>query len=291
MPRPTPKTSKRRPQPASQPEPVDPIWLVKAIAATVGAALICGYLALCFLFYQGQWQIVLHPSRTAAAPQSIGGAPYQLIHFGPDESAIPQLTGWWIPAPAQGRYAADTVLFLPSGDGSLADSIPTLSALHNLGINVFAFDYRGYGQSANTHPNQQKMTQDADRACQYLTGSRAVPAQKIIPYGTGVGASLAAHLATAHPEIPALILDSPHTDLLDAARRDPRSSLVPINLLFHENFPLAEPLKSLHTPRLLISNGPSRTKSSDPLYSRLVTRFLDQNLPRPQPVSSPAPAS
>lgn len=287
MPRPTTKSSKRRLQPSpSQPDTVDPIWLVKAIAITAAAALVCGYLALCLLFYQGQWQIVLHPSRTNAAPQSIGGAPYQLIHFGPDESAIPQLTGWWIPALSQARYAHATILFLPAGDGSLADSLPTLSALHTLGINIFAFDYRGYGQSANTHPNQQKMMHDADSAWQYLTSSRAVPASQIAPYGTGIGASLAVHLAGAHAAIPAIILDHPHADLLATARRDPRSSLIPIRLLFHENFPLAEPLKSLATPKLLLSSSPS-----DPHYAQSITGFLDQHLAHAQLVHLPAPTS
>ncbi len=312
MPRPTPKPSKRRPQPASTPEAVDPIWLVKAVAATVIVAILCGYLALCFLFYQGQWQLVLHPSRTSAAPQSIGGAPYQLIHFGPDESAIPQLTGWWIPATSGGRYANTTILFLPPGDGSLAASIPTLSTLHSLGLNIFAFDYRGYGQSAYTHPNQQKMTHDADSAWQYLTRSRAIPARQIVPYGMGVGTSLAAHLAATYPVIPAIILDSPHTDLLATARRDPRSALLPVSLLFHENFPLAEPLQTLRTPKLLLSDPSSPDKSpaffrtasgpkitvgltapTEALYRESITRFLDQYLPPasvPQLVSPPAPA-
>ncbi|MEO8735337.1 MAG: alpha/beta hydrolase [Edaphobacter sp.] len=308
---PTPKPSKRRPQPSPPPETIDPMWLVKAIAAAVVLAIVCGYLALCLLFYQGQWQLVLHPVRTTAAPQTIAGAPYQLIHFGPDESAIPQLAGWWIPAAARGRYPDATVLFLPAGDGSLADSISTLAALHSLGINVFAFDYRGYGQSANTRPNQQKMMRDSDSAWQYLTDSRAVPAKEIVPYGTGTGAALAAHLAIAHPAIPALILDSPHTDLLAAASRDPRSSLIPISLLFHENFSLAKPLKSLRTPKLLLSNPKSPDQSAaafrtasepkiaaeiamptDPLYAESITKFLDRYLspaPDSRLVPSPAP--
>jgi hypothetical protein len=300
MTRPAPKPSKHRPQSPSTPETIDPIWLIKAIAATVLVAIICGYLALCFLFYQGQWQLVLHPVRTSSAPQSIDGTPYQLIRFGPDESAIPQLTGWWIPATPGARYANTTILFLPPGDASLATSISTLATLHSLGLNIFAFDYRGYGQSANTHPTQQKMTHDVDDAWQYLTSSRAIPAKEIIPYGTGTGASLAAHLAATHTEIPALILDSPRTDLLATARHDPRSNLLPASLLFHENFPLAEPLKTLRTPKLLLSSPSSPDKSpqayrtaSDPkitveltdstktLYSQSIRRFLDQYLPAP----------
>jgi hypothetical protein len=282
---------------------------VKAIVITIAVALFCGYLTFCLLFYQGQWQLVLHPTRTSAAPTSIAGVPYQLIHFGPDESATPQLTGWWIPSPPGARYANTTILFLPSGDNSLADSTPTLATLHNIGLNVFAFDYRGFGQSAPTRPSQQNMTHDANSAWQYLTNSRAIPERQIIPYGTGVGASLATQLAVDHTKIPALILDAPHTDLLEAARHDPRSRIIPLSLLFHENFPLATPLSTLKTPKLLLARSTSLDQSfrtaadpkltvelptaSAPLYSQSITRFLDQYLPQtpaPQLVPSAAPA-
>jgi pimeloyl-ACP methyl ester carboxylesterase len=311
MSRPTPKPNIRKQQPAQRKPPaqfeaVDPAWLLKAIAITILAALFCGYLTICLLFYQGQWQLVLHPTRTTTNPQSIAGASYELIHFGPDESAIPQLTGWWIPSAPNGRYANTTLLFLPGSDGSLADDIPTLAALHNLGINVFAFEYRGYGQSASTRPNQQNMTHDADSAWQYLNVSRHIPAQRIVLYGTGVGASLATHLAASYPAGPALILDAPHADLLDEVLRDHRSKLVPVHLLFHERFPLAEPLSQLRTPKLLLSRAASPNKafltaadpkltvelaaSSDPLYQQSLTRFLDEYL-APQLVPSPTPSA
>jgi pimeloyl-ACP methyl ester carboxylesterase len=309
MPRPTPKPNIRKQQPA-QFEPVDPAWLLKAIAFTMLAALFCGYLTICLLFYQGQWQLVLHPTRTTTSPQSIAGVPYEIIHFGPDESAIPQLTGWWIPSTSDGRYANATLLFLPDADGSLADDIPILAALHNLGINVFAFDYRGYGQSAPTRPNQQNMIHDADSAWHYLNVSRHIPAQQIVLYGTGVGASLATHLAATRPTDPALILDAPHGDLLDVVLRDNRSKLVPARLLFHERFPLAEPLSTLRTPKLLLSRAaspgnafltaanPKRTvelaTSSEALYQQSLTRFLDEYLapaPIPQLVPSPTPSA
>jgi uncharacterized protein len=300
MSRPTPKPNIRKHPPAqrkqqpAQFEAVDPAWLLKAIAITILVALFCGYLTICLLFYQGQWQLVLHPTRTTTSPQSIAGVPYELIQFGPDESAIPQLTGWWIPSAPASRYANTTLLFLPGSDGSLADDIPALASLHNLGINVFAFDYRGYGQSAPTHPNQQKMTRDADFAWRYLNISRHIPAQQIVLYGTGVGASLATHLAADHPASPALILDAPHADLLDTALHDPRSKLAPAHLLFHERFPLAEPLSQLRTPKLLLSRAASPDKAfltaadpklmvelaapSEPLYQESLTRFLEEYL-------------
>lgn len=298
MPRPTttttPKPARPIPSKPAPPDVVSPIWLIKAIALTIVAALLCGYLTFCLLFYQGQWQLVLHPTRTSASPASVAGVPYELIHFGPDESATPQLTGWWIPSAPGGRYASITILFLPDGNGSLANSIPTLTSLHNLGLNVFAFDYRGYGQSAPSRPSQQSMTHDADSAWQYLTSTRAVSSQRIVPYGTGVGTSLATRLAANHNDIPALILDTPRADLLDVAMRDPRATLLPVRLLFHERFPLAEPLSTLRTPKLLISRttAPDQTfrNASDPkltvelaspspvLYEQSLARFLDQSV-------------
>jgi pimeloyl-ACP methyl ester carboxylesterase len=303
------RTSPQPDSPGYPPDVVSPIWLVKAIALTIFAALFCGYLTLCLLFYQGQWQLVLHPTRTTASPASIAGVPYELIRFGPEESATPQLTGWWIPSDPGGRYAHVTILFLADGNGSLKNSIPLLASLHNVGINVFAFDYRGYGQSIATRPNQQSMTHDTDSAWQYLTTSRSVPAKQIVPYGTGVGASLATRLAAIHNTIPALILDTPRADLLDVARHDPRAKLIPVRLLFHERFPLAEPLSTLRTPKLLLSRATSLDQTfltaSDPkltvelakpsavLYNQSLTRFLDLYLPPapvPQLVPSPAPA-
>ncbi len=290
MPRPSPKPNIRKQQPA-QVEVVDPAWLLKAIALTILGALLCGYLTICLLFYQGQWQLVLHPTRTTSSPQSIAGIPYDLIHFGPDESATPQLTGWWMPSAPGGRYANTTLLFLPGSDGSLANSIPTLASLHNLGINIFAFDYRGYGQSAPTHPTQQKMTHDADVAWQYLNTTRSIPAQQIVLYGTGVGTSLATQLAAAHTATPALILDSPQADLLNTALHDHRSNLIPVPLLFHEYFPPAEPLSTLQTPKLLLTRAASPneayrtaanpkvtvelTDPSEAIYNQSIARFLD----------------
>lgn len=307
MPRPTTKPHRRTTPQPNPPEVVSPVWLVKALALAVLAALFCGYLTFCLLFYQGQWQLVLHPTRTSASPSSIAGIPYQLIHFGPDESANPQLIGWWIPSDPGGRYAHLTILFLPDGNGSVADSIPILASLHNLGLNVFTFDYRGYGQSSGAHPSQQGMTGDANSAWQYLTTSRSISPQRIIPYGTGIGTSLATHLAATHEVIPALILDTPRADLLDVARHDPRARLIPVRLLFHERFPLAQPLSTLRTPKLLLARATSLdqafltasapkftvelTSPSAVLYNQSVSRFLDQYLPpAPIPLLVPSPA-
>jgi uncharacterized protein len=337
MPRrtPTPTNRSRPPSPgtpahaSSTPEVVHPLWLIKALAAVFLAAVLCGYLTLCLLFYQGQWQLVLHPSRdTSIQPpvvESTSGnsaSKAELVRFAPDESATPQLTGWWIPAAPGARHAQTTLLFLPGADGRLADSYFRLTALHNLGINILAFDYRGYGPSAPVHPTQKHMADDAESAWQYLRTSRNIAERQIVPYGTGVGASLAAHLAQDHPQTPAMILESPRGDLLDVVRSDPRSKLIPLGLLLHERFDLAAPLAGIKTPKLFlleddaakvsvpkdakvnaasgatedVVNGAASPKVSahlhtadfnGPLFLDQISRFLDEFLPPPAPLLTP----
>ncbi len=282
---------------------VSPAWLIKAIALVLLAAALCTYVALCLLFRQGQWQLVLHPVHFSSAPPNTP----DVVRFAPDDSGTPQLVGTWLLAAPGARYSETTILFLPGGDGSRSNFSSIIESLHDLGLNVLAFDYRGYGFSSNIHPNEQRMTEDAESAWRYLTSTRSIPPDHIVPYGAGVGASLAAGLAQNHPGIPALIIESPYTDLLDVVQSDPRTRLLPTRLLFHERFPLAEPLADLRKPKLLLAPAnktPSAFQTAAPpkitveldtapgdLFEQAITRFLDEYLSSaPAPMPSKAPS-
>lgn len=275
---------------ADPPETVDPRWLLKAFSLVVAVALMLGYATLCLLFYQGQWQMVLHPGKPRSATQPPDA---QIVHFGPDATAIPQLTGWWIPAAAGAPYRNLTLLYLRGGDGLLSDDGATLSALHAAGLNLLAFNYRGYPANPGRHPTEQHMAEDTEAAWQYMLADRHIAPQTIIPFGVGIGASLAVRLAGDHHEIPAMVLDSPQGDLLDRALHSPTGYLVPVRLLFHERFPLRDAVSKLPTPKLILSRGPTETalarQAADPKFTvdlpptlppaafqSALSRFLDQ---------------
>lgn len=299
-------------------EVVDPIWLIKALALSLIAALVCGYVTLCLLYYQGEWQLVLHPTRAIDRTPASAGLAYTDVRFDASETGQPRLTAWWIPsgAPAgvASRYAALTILYLHDGSGSLSNTIPMLTSLHDAGLNVFAIDYRGFGASdASVHPDEARMDQDAAAALEYLTSTLHVAPRSIIPYGAGLGASLAATLAYNHPELPAVILDNPEPDPL-AAAGSPRSRVIPIRLLFGHAFAIAKRLSTLATPKLLIAGGPNSTSiAQDPApiqallqtaasprfavtlpwagyenaYRDALSRFLDQYVDQDVPAGRP----
>ena len=237
---------------------------------------------------------MLHPG---PARSGLPPANAQQIHFAPDATAIPQLTGWWIPAAADAPYRRFTLLYLRGADGSLSDDAATLNSLHAAGLNVLAFSYRGYPVTAGRHPTAEQMTEDTDAAWQYLNTNMHFRPQSIVLYGVGVGCSLAVHVSVQHQGIPALILDQPRGDLLDLARSSPQGYLLPVRLLFHQRFPLAVPLSTLVTPKLILSRGSTEAStlrqaaanpkftvdlppgSSAAAFQSTLRRFLDQYLP------------
>ncbi|HEX4154108.1 MAG TPA: alpha/beta fold hydrolase [Acidobacteriaceae bacterium] len=231
---------------------VHPLWILNAIGAIIALSIAFAYGTLCLLFWQGQWQLVLHPSRTVAATPASLGLAFNPLRFGDNASGEPQLTGWWIPAD-NAAPTRPTALMLHSGFGSMSDALPRALTLHNAHLNVLLFDYRGFGTSAGRRPEESTMQADAAHALSFLLNDKHIPPSHIVLYGSGLGASLAVQLAASHHDIPALILDAPDGDFAERARTDPRSRLVPTRWLFSQTFPLADPLHTLATPKLLIS--------------------------------------
>jgi hypothetical protein len=231
-------------------EVVDPRWLIKAFAVTLLVAFLCAYALLCWLFYQGQWQFAVQPSRKVAQTPASLGLQFEPVRFAVDATGTPQLTGWFIPSDSPG---APTALVLHAGDGNISTALPTAQRLHTARLNVFLFDYRGFGASGGEHPTEALLQADADSALTYLISTRGIAPSHIILFGQGIGASLATRLAAQHHDLPALILDSPIGDIDSSVAHDTRARFVPTSLFLHEHYPLAGPLSTLTTPKLIIT--------------------------------------
>ena len=289
-------------------EMVELRWILKALGAILAFAVLCGYVTLCVVYSRTQWQLVLHPTRKLKTTPAAVSVAFTEIHIAPvsaeaDPSAQPQLDGWWIPSDSP---TDPTVLLLHSGDGSMSDALPQAQALHNARLNVLLFDYRGYGHSGGNHPTEATMESDADAALTYLTATRGIAPGSIVVYGSGVGSSLAVRLCAEHPQIAALVLDQPDGDLRDRALADSRSGFIPARLLFTQEFPLAAPLRTLTTPKLLISYTggqapPELQHAADPKMTvelpasdptalqQALRRFLGIYVPHPPQSLTPHP--
>lgn len=237
-------------QPAA-PVTISGRWLLTAFVLSLGAALVCGYLTLCLLFYQGQWQLLYHPSRSIGATPASAGLAFNDIRFDVTDTGRPQLDGWWIPAATGSVYTGAAVLYLHGASGSLSDTVAELSRLHALGISVFAIDYRGFGRSEGAHPTERTATADADAAWKYLTDTRGIPARNILAWGDGAGATFAAHVAAEFAPA-GVILEDPNPPARQILLADSRARILPLFLLQNENLDPTADLQSAHAPQLFL---------------------------------------
>jgi pimeloyl-ACP methyl ester carboxylesterase len=235
--------------PASSRPTISILWLAATTGIAILAAIACAWGTLCILFWQGSWQLLYHPtSAIVRTPASVGLA-FDSIGFASDAAGAAHLRGWWIPGTPQSRY---TAIYLHGANGNLGDTIDDLVRLHRAGLNVFAFDYRGYGQSRFVRPSERHWREDAESSIEYLVGTRHIPAASLILAGKNLGANLAITMAAAHPEFAGVVLEQPLESPLAAIFSDSRTRLVPARALVLDRWELNASAANLRIPLLWI---------------------------------------
>ena len=211
------------------------------------AALLCAWGTLCILFWQGSWQLLYHPASAVTKTPAAISLPFESIGFATNASGEPQLRGWWIPAASSPHF---TVVYLHGQTGNLSDAVDALPPYHDAGLNIFAFDYRGYGQSHFDHPSERRWREDAESALRYLTGTRYIPASSIILVGRNLGADLALEIAAARPDLAGIILEQPDDNPTANIFNDARARLVPAHLLVSDRWDTNAAASNLLIPSL-----------------------------------------
>lgn len=273
--------------PHAPPPTISGRWLLAAASIALVAAAFCAWGALCLLFWQGSWQLLYHPASVVTRTPASIGLSFDPVGFATTETGQPNLTGWWIPATQGAPFSRYTVLYLHSQDGNLGDSLDALAALHDVGVNVLAFDYRGYGQSQFVHPSEARWREDAEWALLYLTATRHIEPGSIVLDGSGLGANLALEIAADHPGLAGVVLRQPLDAPLDAIFNDPRARMVPAHLLVRDRYDLNTPASRLRIPSLWFlepeppgQTGPQTQRAFDAVKSPKVPVRL---APSPSP--------
>lgn len=248
--------------------------MLKAFAVSIAAAALCLWVAFCLLFWQGSWQLLYHPSSAVTRTPASAGLAFDGVAFAANENGQPRLKGWWIAADANASLSRLTVLYLHGENGDLSDTVDALATLHGLGVNVLAFDYRGYGQSEFARPGEAHWREDAESAFRYLTGTRGVAANAIVVEGEGLGANLALEVAAAHPELAGVILSDPVPDAVNVIFSDARAKLVPARLLVRDRYEMDGPAAALRVPSLWMQSSASAADREPEAYGRITARKM-----------------
>jgi hypothetical protein len=274
-------------------------WLVKAILWVLAAAGVALYLTVCLLFYQGQWQFTFFPAKTlpptAASVAANSGLPITDIRFDTTEEGVERLDGWWIPAATANSTSANpttalshmVVLFCPNGHTDLTANVDAFKAFHALDVNVFAFDYQGFGGSHSGHPSQQEAYANGAAALNYLTGLRHIPPDHVVIYGARLGAAVAAHVAQSSSNIAGLILEDPQPSLTKEVKREQHIHLLPMWLVFQDRFDISGIVPSLKMSKFILSTPAMRQYASGTAQVYNESSALRQKAAIPEPSDQP----
>lgn len=151
---------------------------------------------------------VYQPLRRLAVEASTLGRPCEEVFFHAADGV--RLHAWFFPAATNSAYRRFAVVFSHGNGGNISHRLGTYELLLDVGLNVLAYDYRGYGRSAGK-PSESGTYLDAQAAYAWLR-ERGFAASNILAYGESLGGAIAAELAVREP-VGGLILQSAFTSI------------------------------------------------------------------------------
>jgi fermentation-respiration switch protein FrsA (DUF1100 family) len=119
--------------------------------------------------------------------------------------------------------------------------------LTDAGLDVFLFDYRGYGKSEG-RPDEQGTYRDARAARATLLGQAGVDAGRVLYLGESIGGALSVALAVEAPPL-GLVMQSAFTSVRDMGRL--HYPFIPIALV-PDAYPNLQRIARLRSPLLVI---------------------------------------
>lgn len=207
--------------------------------------LLFGYGAMLLYVFLAQGRMLYLPDfagdKLIATPQRLGLV-YEEVFFTAADGV--RLHGWYVPV----GEARGVVLFLHGNAGNISHRLESIERFHRLGLSVFIFDYRGYGQSKG-RPSEAGTYRDARAAWDWLLQAKSADQEKIVIFGRSLGGAIAAQLASqVRPA--GLIVESAFTSVPDAAAQI--YWFLPVRLLARFQYNTREALARVACPVLIV---------------------------------------
>lgn len=123
-----------------------------------------------------------------------------------------KLHGWFFPLKGE----EPVILFCHGNAGNMSHRLDNVRLLLEQKVQVFIFDYRGYGESTGK-PSEAGLYLDGQAAYDLLTNVKYISPEKIVPFGRSLGAAVAIDLSLKR-QIKSLIIESAFTSTKEMAK-------------------------------------------------------------------------
>ncbi|HEX6433966.1 MAG TPA: alpha/beta hydrolase [Gemmatimonadales bacterium] len=210
--------------------------------------VVIAYLGLLLLLRLNESRLIYFPGsqRSLLAPPSSLGLPVERIALTTQDGLT--LGSWLIPAGPDSTGLWLLICHGNAGNLSEFDRPVHYAGLRGLGLNLLAFDYRGYGESEGA-PSESGLYKDADAAYRYLRDGRGIPADRIIVFGHSLGSAVAVDLASRVP-VGGLIVEGALTSVVD--RGQELYPYIPVRWIAGTRFASLEKISKVMVPKLFL---------------------------------------
>lgn len=173
--------------------------------------VIIGIIVINILAYLRQPAMIYYPTKTIESTPQVWGLDYEDVVIPTEDGQ--KLHGWFIP----NTKSSKVLLFFHGNAGNISHRRESIEIFHRLGLSVFIFDYRGYGESSG-RPSEAGTYADARAAWRYLTEMRKIAPANIIVFGRSLGGAVATKLVS-EVRSAGLIVESVFSSARDMAHR------------------------------------------------------------------------
>jgi uncharacterized protein len=209
---------------------------------------VVAYLALLLLLRANESRLIYFPGSQRVLippPAGLGLAPQRVEFPSTDGTtlaawvmrAVPDSSGLWL-----------LICHGNAGNLSEFDRPQHYAGLLQLGLNLLAFDYRGYGESTG-RPSERGLYDDATAAYDYLRDSLGVPANRVLVFGHSLGSAVAIDLVSRLPAA-GLIVEGAPTSVIDRAQE--LYPYIPVRWIAVSQFPSSRKVRHLTIPKLFL---------------------------------------
>ncbi len=215
-----------------------------------------------------------------------------------------RLHGWWLPHPS----ARATLIWYHGNAGNISTRWQNLKFLKALRVNLFVFDYRGYGKSDGV-PDEAGLQEDSLSAYDFLVKEKRISPERLFLLGRSLGGVFAAYTASQRPSA-GLIIESSLTSARDMA--GVMYPYLPIGWAVNARLDTLSRVARLTLPKLFVHGTVDQVipfaignrlyeaaappkifypiqgashfnliETGGPAYFRILDRFIGDNLPPP----------
>jgi len=170
------------------------------------------------------------------------GMVYREVYFTADDGE--RLHGWFFPLKSE----YPVILFCHGNAGNISHRLENVQLLLREKLQVFLFDYRGYGKSSG-RPSERGIYLDGLAAYDYLVEQERIPHENIIAFGRSLGASVAIE-TSLNRKVRSLITESAFTSTRDVARTI--TLFFPLSYLLPACYHNLKKIGLVNVPKLII---------------------------------------